>query len=58
MKFWLSNPDEPIHELYTTASGLYVTWLSVRLLILFCTWAPRGWTAVWEMIRRWSVTVN
>ncbi|ODN03068.1 E3 ubiquitin-protein ligase MARCH6 [Orchesella cincta] len=58
MRYWLSNPDEPIHELYTTASGLYVTWLTVRLLILFGTWIPRGWAAVWDMIRRWSVTMK
>jgi hypothetical protein len=58
MSYWLQTKGEPIHELYTTASGLYVTWLTIRLLVLLSTWIPKGWTAVWGTVKRWSITVS
>ncbi|OXA63073.1 E3 ubiquitin-protein ligase MARCH6 [Folsomia candida] len=45
MSYWLTtatNSAEPIHELYTAATGLYLTWLSIRLGILIGTWLPRS----------------
>ncbi len=57
MSYWISTATEPIHELYTAASGLYLTWLSIRLAILIGTWLPRGGQAIAEMIRRWSITI-
>jgi hypothetical protein len=58
MSYWLSTSEEPVHELYTAASGLYLTWLSIRLIILVSLWIPRGWRAIWDTVKRWSITVN
>ena len=57
MSYWLSNSDEPVHELYTTASGLYVTWLVIRGILLLGTWIPKGWSAVWATTKKWSIMV-
>ncbi|CAG7827854.1 unnamed protein product [Allacma fusca] len=57
MSYWLSSSDEPVHELYTTASGLYVTWLVIRGFLLLGTWIPKGWSAVWATAKKWSLMV-
>lgn len=61
MSYWLTtatNSAEPIHELYTAATGLYLTWLSIRLGILIGTWLPRSNKVIWKTIRRWSITAS
>jgi len=58
MNYWLAGSEEAPHELYTTATGLYVTWVSVRVIVLIGTWVPRGWQQICRTIKKWSITVR
>ncbi|KAL3113005.1 hypothetical protein niasHT_013470 [Heterodera trifolii] len=42
----LALTNQPIHDLYTIAVGLYACWICVRLGLLSREWARRGWTYV------------
>lgn len=58
MGLWLTSPSEPVHELYTSACGLYLSWVIIRAAILIGTWLPRGYKVILDTVRRWSITVN
>uniref|UniRef100_A0A914HHT7 RING-type E3 ubiquitin transferase n=1 Tax=Globodera rostochiensis TaxID=31243 RepID=A0A914HHT7_GLORO len=39
----LALTNQPVHDLYTIAVGLYTCWICVRLGLLSREWARRGW---------------
>uniref|UniRef100_A0A914WK26 RING-type E3 ubiquitin transferase n=1 Tax=Plectus sambesii TaxID=2011161 RepID=A0A914WK26_9BILA len=45
-----------VHELYTVASGLYVSWLALKLFIMIGEWLPRGWRVVVSGFHQWFIT--
>jgi E3 ubiquitin-protein ligase MARCH6 len=46
MLSWLALTNQPVHDLYTVAAGLYICWLCARLAMLAREWAQKGWTYV------------
>ena len=53
-----NNKNNNVHELYTAASGLYVCWLFMRVVILLATWLPRGVNAIAYKCLEWLVLVG
>ncbi|XP_067145385.1 E3 ubiquitin-protein ligase MARCHF6 [Centruroides vittatus] len=56
MKLWMGNTK--VHELYTAACGLYICWLSLRILTLLFGWLPRGWNAVASKLQEWMIITS
>lgn len=46
-----------MHELYTVAMGLYVSWLALKFGVMIAEWLPRGWHVVVDGFRLWLGTV-
>ncbi|XP_064640503.1 E3 ubiquitin-protein ligase MARCHF6-like [Lineus longissimus] len=49
--------DAKIHELYTSACGLYVCWLGMRVCNVMTHWIPQGWGAILHKLQEWVVMV-
>ncbi|XP_066159139.1 E3 ubiquitin-protein ligase MARCHF6 isoform X1 [Euwallacea fornicatus] len=43
-----------VHELYTSACGLYLCWLATRGVTLVLSWLPQGRAAMMERLRHWG----
>ena len=50
---WMGNVK--VHELNTAACGLYVGLVMTRVTTLLCSWIPRGYSAIINKIKEWSL---
>ncbi|XP_029498563.1 E3 ubiquitin-protein ligase MARCHF6-like isoform X1 [Oncorhynchus nerka] len=55
MSFWTGSAK--IHELYTAACGLYVCWLSIRVITVLLSWMPQGRRAILLKVQEWTLMV-
>lgn len=44
-----------VHELYTIAAGLYISWICVRVGNLLSEWIPQGIYAIYNAFHYWMV---
>lgn len=58
MSYWFQTKGDGIHELYTTATGLYISWIGIRCLLILGNWIPKGWAVVLNTLKTWSLTVR
>ena len=56
MSIWMG--DAKIHELYTTACGLYTCWVTLRAGTIFYHWVPQGWAMLISRIKDWTILVS
>lgn len=56
MSVWMGNTK--IHELYTSACGLYSCWLTLRAVTILTNWIPQGWRAIMKKLQTWIVLVG
>uniref|UniRef100_A0A8C8IWZ1 E3 ubiquitin-protein ligase MARCHF6 n=1 Tax=Oncorhynchus tshawytscha TaxID=74940 RepID=A0A8C8IWZ1_ONCTS len=55
MSFWTGSAK--IHELYTAACGLYVCWLSIRVITVLLSWMPQGRRAILLKVQEWTLMI-
>uniref|UniRef100_A0A3B3U2W5 E3 ubiquitin-protein ligase MARCHF6 n=1 Tax=Poecilia latipinna TaxID=48699 RepID=A0A3B3U2W5_9TELE len=55
MSLWMGSAV--VHELYTTASGLYVCWVSVRAATVLLSWMPQGRTVIMLKVQEWTLMI-
>uniref|UniRef100_M4AA55 E3 ubiquitin-protein ligase MARCHF6 n=1 Tax=Xiphophorus maculatus TaxID=8083 RepID=M4AA55_XIPMA len=55
MSLWMGSAV--VHELYTTASGLYVCWVSVRAATVLLSWMPQGRTVIMVKVQEWTLMI-
>jgi E3 ubiquitin-protein ligase MARCH6 len=55
MSLWTGSAK--IHELYTAACGLYVCWLSIRVITVLLSWMPQGRRAILLKVQEWTLMV-
>lgn len=56
MSLWMGSAV--VHELYTTASGLYVCWVSVRAATVLLSWMPQGRMVIMVKVQEWTLMVT
>lgn len=56
MSVWMGTSS--IHELYTTACGLYVCWIIIRATTLLYSWLPYGKAAILAKLQEWCILVT
>uniref|UniRef100_A0A3B3XBN2 E3 ubiquitin-protein ligase MARCHF6 n=1 Tax=Poecilia mexicana TaxID=48701 RepID=A0A3B3XBN2_9TELE len=55
MSLWMGSAV--VHELYTTASGLYVCWVSVRAATVLLSWMPQGRMVIMLKVQEWTLMI-
>ncbi|CAB1326270.1 unnamed protein product, partial [Coregonus sp. 'balchen'] len=55
MSFWTGSTK--IHELYTAACGLYVCWLSIRVITVLLAWMPQGRRVILLKVQEWTLMI-
>uniref|UniRef100_A0A3P9MX19 E3 ubiquitin-protein ligase MARCHF6 n=1 Tax=Poecilia reticulata TaxID=8081 RepID=A0A3P9MX19_POERE len=55
MSLWMGSAV--VHELYTTASGLYVCWVSVRAATVLLSWMPQGRMVILLKVQEWTLMI-
>ncbi|KAI0216132.1 E3 ubiquitin-protein ligase MARCH6 [Lamellibrachia satsuma] len=53
MSLWMG--EAKIHELYTTACGLYTCWVTLRAGTILYHWVPQGWGNLFSRVKDWTV---
>ena len=52
------SPNPRIYELYTSATGIYLCLLAIKLSTLTTGWIQQGWAQLSQKVREWTIIVS
>ena len=55
LQLWLGPGS--LHEMYTTAVGIYVLWTATRVGVALAAWLPQGRLVVKQNFLKWTLKV-
>ena len=47
-----------VYELYTSATGLYLTLVLIKGVTLVVSWIQQGWAALSQKMKEWAIIVS
>ena len=52
------TPNPRIYELYTSATGIYLCLLAIKLSTLTTGWIQQGWAQLSQKVKEWAIIVS